>query len=191
MFSLMLLVMNGLFFPVIQEAKPRLVVATLTFPGSSPAFRWRVVQVRGTPTQPNEQVVLESDQFDQPVELPGEGTYHVEIIPQGGLPVRLAEKLQLKRGQMVTLRPDERLGVVRIFGEGLPRPKQVVLTAPRDPGPGAKGHRPIQQVDKFRLNLLVPPGTYEMWLVPANGARPQRIAENIRVLAGKVVGVDD
>ncbi|GIW83618.1 MAG: hypothetical protein WHU94_12560 [Thermogemmata sp.] len=174
-----------------QQDPPKLLIETPSFPGMTPALRWRVIRLRGSPEKPLVEVVLESELFDQAVELPGEGPFHVEVVPQGGVPVRLAEKLMVEKGKTVRLRLEDRCGVVRIFGEGLPRPQRLVLTRARDPGPGVRGHQPVQQVSNYRQNMLVPPGTYDLWLVPANGARPQRLAENVRVLAGKVVGVDD
>lgn len=181
----------GGFVMSAQQDPTKLVIETPSFPGTTPALRWRVVRLRGSPDKPQEEVVLESALFDQAVELPSEGLFHVEVVPQGGLPVRLAEKLKVEKGKTVHLRLEDRCGVVRIFGEGLPRPQRLVLTRARDPGPGVRGHQPVQQVANYQQNMLVPAGTYDLWLVPANGARPQRIAENIRVLAGKVVGVDD
>jgi hypothetical protein len=185
-----LMTLGGLVLGV-QDELPKVVVETPSFSGMTPELRWRVVRLRGSQDKPEEEIVLESDRFDQAVTLPAEGPFDVIVVPQGGLPVRLAEKLQVPKGKTVHLRLEERFGVVRIFGEGLPRPQRLVLTPVRDPGPGARGHRPIQTVGNYRQNMLVPPGTYDLWLVPANGARPQRLAENIRVLAGKVVGVDD
>lgn len=185
-----MLALGGIWLTA-QEDKPRLVIATPDFPGTMPELSWRVVRVRMDKDKSIEEVIGEWVLFDQAIELPNEGPFDVYVVPKGGLPVRLAEKVKVPRGQTVTLRLDERLGVVRIFGEGLPQPRRLVLTRPRDPGPGAKGHVPVQQAERYRQNMLVPAGTYELWLVPLNGARPQRIAENIRVLAGRSVGVDD
>ena len=185
-----LFVLSGLVLGV-QDPPPQLVVETPSFPGITPELRWRVVRLRGSKDKPQEEVVVESDRFDQAVALPTGGPFDIYVIPQGGLPVRLAEKLMVPPGQTVRLRLEDRFGVVRIFGEGLPRPQRLVLTPMHDPGPGARGHRAIQVVGNYRQNMLVPPGTYELWLVPAQGARPQRLAENIRVLAGEVIGVDD
>ncbi len=174
-----------------QQDPPKLVIETPSFSGTMPMLRWRVVRLRGNSEKPQEEVVLNSDLFDQAVDLPTEGPFQVEVVPQGGLPVRLAEKLKVEKGKTIRLRLEDRCGVVRIFGEGLPRPQRLVLTRVRDPGPGAQGHQPVQQAANYRQNMLVPAGNYDLWLVPANGARPQRIAENIRVLPGKVVGIDD
>jgi hypothetical protein len=116
-----------------QQDPPKLVIETPSFSGTTPALRWRVVRLRGSSEKPQEEVVLESDLFDQAVELPAEGPFQVDVVPQGGLPVRLAEKLKVEKGKTVRLRLEDRCGVVRIFGEGLPRPQRLVLTHARAP----------------------------------------------------------
>jgi hypothetical protein len=175
---------------IIQE-KPQLVVATPPFPGEMPELIWRVVRSRTNNAPGPEEVVGEYKLFDQAVTLPDEGPFDVYVVPHGGLPVLLVRQLTLRRGQTTTLQLSDRLGIVRLFGEGLPQPRRLVITRPRDPGPGAKGHVPVQQVDRYRLNMLVPAGTYELWVVPQSGGRPQRVGANIRVLPGRVISVDD
>jgi hypothetical protein len=83
------------------------------------------------------------------------------------------------------------LGAVEVFGENFPRADKVVLTDVKDPGPGEKGHVPVQVATEYRVDMLVPPGTYAVWVVPANGARAQRVEDNVRVQAGRSVRVGE
>lgn len=135
--------------------------------------------------------VAELTKFDKPAALPGEGPFEVVVQPKGGLPVRVVEKLTVKAGETHELKLSEVLGAVEVFGDNFPRAEKVVLTDPRDPGPGEKGHVAIQTAAEYRVDMLVPPGTYAVWVVPANGAKAQRVEDNVRVQAGRSVRVGD
>ena len=49
----------------------------------------------------------------------------------------------------------------------------------------------VQVATEYRVGMGVPPGAYAVWVVPANGAKAQRVADNVRVQAGKSVRVGD
>ncbi len=135
--------------------------------------------------------VAELTKFDKPAALPGEGPFEVVVKPKGGIGVRVAEKLAVKAGQTHELKIADVLGTVEVFGDNFPRADKVVLTDVKDPGPGEKGHVPVQVATEYRVDMLVPPGTYAVWVVPANGARPQRVEDNVRVQAGRSVRVGE
>ena len=61
-----------------------------------------------------------------------------------------------------------------MFGDDLPRADKVVLTDVKDPGPGKKGHVALQVASDYRVDMMVPPGMYAVWVVPANGAGAAR-----------------
>jgi hypothetical protein len=124
------------------------------------------------------------------VELPGAGPFDLYLLLKSGLPVRFAEKWSPPPGES-EVKLGEKVGAVFVRGDDLPRASKVILTAERDPGPGEKGHVPVQEADDYRVNLLAPPGFYAVWVRPANGARPQKIADRIRVHAGKVAEVGE
>jgi len=120
----------------------------------------------------------------------GEGPFHVYAKPKDGIEVLIADKLSMKAGETHELKLDDLLGVVDVFQkEGLPKVDRLVLTAPDDPGPDEKGHVPVQTGSDYRVEMPAPEGFYAVWLVPANGARAQRIEDRIRVLPGKIVRI--
>ncbi len=178
---------TGAVQPRVPDKSPRLQVEPPNLPGNTPEFAVRVVKIIGK----TRTTLGEWPYRGQPIRLPSEGTCEVWIVPRGGLAVRVTDKLTITKGTTTTISLSERLGAIRIFGDGLPRPARVVVTPVRDPGPGRSGHVAVQQAAGFRVNMLVPPGRYEVWLVPANGAAAERIAENVRVFAGQVHAVDD
>jgi hypothetical protein len=132
-----------------------------------------------------------STKFDKPLALPNEGPFEVMVKPKGGLAVRAVEKLTVKAGPPHELKLASHLGAVELLGDCLPRAEKIVLTDVKDPGPGEKGHVAIQTVSDYRIDMLAPPGVYAVWVVPANGARPQRVVDNVRVQAGRGVRVGD
>jgi hypothetical protein len=114
----------------------------------------------------------------------------VFVKPKGGIDVPVADKLTVKAGAVHVLKLGDLLGVVDVFQkDGFPKIDRIVLTAPDDPGPDEKGHVAIQSAADYRDEMLVPEGFYAVWLVPANGARAQRIEDRIRVLPGKIVRI--
>lgn len=135
------------------------------------------------------EAVAESSKFGKPLTLPDDGPFEVFVKPKGGVAVLAVEKLTVKAGRTHELKVGDVLGVVEVFGDDFPRADKVVVTDVRDPGPGEKGHAAVQAATEYRVAMGVPPGTYAVWVVPANGAKAQRVADNVRVLAGKSVRV--
>lgn len=133
----------------------------------------------------------ELTKLDAPLSLPSDGPFEVWVKPKGGIAVRAADGLKLAAGKTHDLKLDEVFGVVEVFGDNFPRADKVVITDVRDPGPGEKGHVAIQTASDYRTEMLVPTGTYAVWVVPANGAKAQRIEDSVRVRAGRSARVGD
>ncbi|MBY0515003.1 MAG: hypothetical protein K2P78_14015 [Gemmataceae bacterium] len=144
-----------------------------------------------TPGKPVPKPVADG-KFGEAIPLPGDGPFDVYIRPKGQLDVPVARKVTVGAGKMLTFDPAETLGTLQVFQtDDSPRLGKIVLTDPLDPGPDEKGHVPVQAGTEYREELAVPDGFYAVWVVPGNGARAQRIAERVRVLAGKNVRVGD
>lgn len=135
--------------------------------------------------------VAEATRFAAPLAVPAGVPLEVWVRCEGGLAVKLPDALTLAADRTHDLKIGAVLGVVEVFGDDFPRAGKVVLTDPRDPGPGEKGHVAIQTAGEYRVGMCAPPGVYAVWVVPANGAKPQRVADRVRVSAGRVVRVGD
>src|SRR4029079_12354461 len=48
---------------------------------------------------------------------------------------------------------------------------------------------PIQFASEFERDMVVPAGTYDVWLKPADGSRAQRLEQKLEVAAGRIVEV--
>ncbi len=130
--------------------------------------------------------------FGEPVALPGEGPFDVYVKPTGQEWVQAAVKLSVKPGENRELKLGELFGAVQVFqNDDSPRLGKIVITTQDDPGPDEKGHIAVQVGSEYREELVVPAGDYAVWLVSGNGARGQRIAERVRVLAGRTVRVGE
>jgi hypothetical protein len=137
------------------------------------------------------QSIAEAKKFDKTLVLPGEGPFEVWMKPKGGLAIRVLDKLTVKAGETHDLKLGDLVGTIEVFGDNFPRAEKIVLTDTRDAGPGEKGHVAVQTAKDYREAMAVPPGTYAVWVVPANGAKPQRVEDNVRVLAGRSTRVGD
>jgi hypothetical protein len=135
--------------------------------------------------------VGELTKLDTSLPLPADGPFEVWVKPKSGIEVKVLDKLTVKDGQTHDLKLGAVLGTVEVFGDNFPRANKVVITDPRDPGPGEKGHVAVQVASDYRVEMLVPVGTYAVWVVPANGAKAQRVEDNVRVQAGRSVRVGE
>jgi hypothetical protein len=137
------------------------------------------------------QAIAELTKFDALASLPNEGPFEVFAKPKEGISVRVADKLLLKNRETQQFKLADYLGSVEVIGDSLPRAEKIVLTDERDPGPGEKGHVAVQIATAYRIEMVAPAGYYSVWIVPNNGAKAQRIAERVRVLAGKSIRIGD
>jgi hypothetical protein len=180
------------------------LILTALSAGLAPAgegHRLKVTATRGLPAVEKvtvyrdrggkREVAAEVTKLDEAVALPGAGPFEVWVKPKDGVAVKAADALTLKAGAPHELKLGDLLGAVEVFGDNFPRAEKVVLTDPRDPGPGEKGHVAIQVAKDYRVGMCVPPGNYAVWVVPANGAKAQRVEDNVRVLAGRTARVGD
>jgi len=135
--------------------------------------------------------VADLSKFEKPLALPGDGPFEVFAKPKGGMAIKIADKVTVKSGQTHELKLGELIGSVEVFGDNFPRADKIVLTDERDPGPGEKGHTAIQVATDYRVDMAAPPGFYAVWVIPANGAKAQRVVDSVRVMAGKSVRVGD
>jgi len=122
----------------------------------------------------------------KPVKLPHAGPYDVIVNAKGQLPIRILTKWK----PVAELKLSDHVGTVFVRGDEFPRAERIVITSGDDAGPGEKGHKPIQSASDYKQDMVVLPGVYTVWVVPANGARAQKIAEKIRVLAGRETRVE-
>jgi hypothetical protein len=142
------------------------------------------------PGQAKHRPLYSLDKLPGSVTVATSGSFDIYWVGKEGLPVRIVQRLAVKESEKKEVKLHDYLGVVRVRGEGLPRPDNIVVTAQDDPGPDEKGHQPIQSAPDFKTDLVLPEGFYALWVVPANGSRAKKVNDRFRVLPGKVVTLD-
>lgn len=175
------------------------LVATSAVGAEAPSLK--VHTARGLPAVETVSVYYQKDgkrtsageltKLDAALTLPSEGPFEVWVKPKGGVSVKAIDGLKVAAGKTHDVKLGEIFGVVEVFGDNFPRADKVVVTDVRDSGPGEKGHVAVQVASDYRTEMLVPVGTYAVWVVPANGAKAQRVEDNVRIQAGRSSRVGD
>ena len=136
------------------------------------------------PSQKGFNAELQTREFDKALDLRAEGPLDVWFTPKGGKPVLATTGFKVVGG-MNELKLGAYLGSIYVRNDDLPRVSGIVVTATDDPGPGEKGHAPIQTVQDYKNDIVVREGSYAVWIISDNGAKARKIADKARVLAGK------
>jgi hypothetical protein len=155
-----------------------------------PPFKTIVVTKTGEPGpgKPEHVAVASVSSLKDEAKLPNDGPFDVWFVPKDGIPIKAVAGFKPK-DETNEVRLNEHLGVIAFRGEGQPR-GTLLVTAHDDPGPEAKGHVVVQTAADSRAEMAVPPGDYAVWIVPTSGARARRVADKIRVHAGKTATAD-
>jgi hypothetical protein len=140
------------------------------------------------PGQPKHEAVASAAALKDEVKLSGDGPFDVWFVPKDGKPVKAVGGWRPTDGPN-EVKLNEHLGVIQFRGDGQPR-GTLLVTAYDDPGPEGKGHAVVQTAGDTRAEMAVRPGDYAVWVVPESGARARRVADKVRVHAGKTATAD-
>jgi len=157
----------------------------VSVPKDLPAMKSFVVVRAGTPCPGADKhdAIVQVSQYKQTLKLPDAGPFDLWWVPASGMPVLTAAKWKPEDGAN-EINLNALLGLIEFRGDNQPR-GSVVVTPQGDPGPGEKGHVIVQRATEYRVDMVVPAGFYALWVVPDNGAKPQRVIDRVRVLPGK------
>ncbi len=148
-----------------------------------------VVEYGGHPPgAPYYKPVFEATAYGQEMRLPTADKYDIYWQPEGGLPVLLAKDFSVKDRKVVDLSPDLVLGIVRVVGTGQ-APKLIALVVPNGHGPDAEYFKPIQTATRFGQDMVVPKGSYDVWLKPQQG-KSQMLEGKLEVKPGEVTQIE-
>jgi len=142
------------------------------------------------PNAPKHKAIVLVGKYKETAKLADDGPFDVWWIPKNGMALRIAAGLKLNDGEVKEIKVDDHLGLVNVRGDNQPRVGRITIAPQDDPGPGEKGHVPIQTAKDFRVDMVVPEGFYSLWITPDNNARPRKIIDRFRALAGKTVQLD-
>jgi hypothetical protein len=131
------------------------------------------------------------DKYGQSLRIPPSvkvEKFDVWWVPEKGRAVRMKKDLVLEEASAI-IKPEAELGLVRVSGKSLPAASVVLLT-PVGTASFATRAQAIQSASGFGKDMVVPPGDYDLWIEPADGGRSERVAEGLKVEAGKATVVE-
>jgi hypothetical protein len=109
------------------------------------------------------------------------------------MPVLMMHGLAIKERKTLSVKPEDHLGTMQVTGDGAV--KLLALTpAGKGPdagryGPGGSYYQAYQTCTAYGKTMVVVTGTYDLWLVPADGGKPSLVEANLEVKAGQVTTV--
>jgi hypothetical protein len=121
----------------------------------------------------------EEIRYGQVLRLPSEGKYDIWWQPASGRAVLMVPGFSIKERKLVTVSPESDLGLVRLNGKGLPKPKFIVLT-PVDDGD------PVQVSRRYGTDMVVPKGRYDLWIKLEEGGAQKLIERGIDIQPGRM-----
>jgi hypothetical protein len=129
--------------------------------------------------------------YDQELRLPSDDEYELWWVPKEkeAVPVKMIDKLSIKERVIREIRPEDYLGIVRVLGEGQPKPKAIHISRP-DAGAGTTGSYLVQSASKYGADMVVPEGTYSVWVLPAAGGDAIPLEKKLKVNAGELVELE-
>ena len=97
-----------------------------------------------------------------------------------GLVVEIATGVKIADDELLELRLEDYLGLIRIKGEGLPKPSLIQITRR-----GTGSISIFQEAKEFGVDMVVKAGTYNVWILDENNEKTT-LEEDLEVEAGKV-----
>lgn len=126
----------------------------------------------------NNYVKAKVDKYDEEIRIPS-GTIKYELwwIPKTGHALRMATDLLFPERKVVTIKPEDYLGLIRVKGTG--SVKQI-LVVPAGSPKSTRTNYATQDAKKYGDLMIVPVGKYDIWV------DDNVIEEGLEVTAGKL-----
>jgi len=123
-------------------------------------------------------VKAKTDKYGEEIRIPsGTVKYDLFWIPKEGRALRMAKELTFPERKVVSIKPEDYLGLIRVKGEGTA--KQILAVPEGSPG-NTRASYTIQAAKKFGDLMIVPAGKYDIWV------DENVIEEGLEVAAGKL-----
>lgn len=110
------------------------------------------------------------------------------VPEQGGRAIKMVKELALEEA-MVSLKPEEYVGLLRLTGKNLPT-ASVILVTPVGTQSFATRAEAVQSTSSYGKDLVVPPGQYDIWIEPSDGGKSEKVAEKVDITAGNATVID-
>ena len=182
---------------VKRLARPERTITVLKPGIELPPLKKIVVVAAGDADNPNAAIQIsnagEADKYDEAIHIPPDVNtekFDVVWLPKDGRRIILIRDLIFDQEHgSHEIKPDEHIGLVRLSGKGLPKPKAIYLAEP-----GANkmtvSISAVQEAEKYGEDMAAPPGTYDLYIDVADENRKELVAEQLKVKAGAVTEVE-
>jgi Mg-chelatase subunit ChlD len=114
-------------------------------------------------------------------------TFDLWWFPATGRAIRMVKDLPVSAP--VEIQPADYLGLVRVTGSSLPKAGLVLLT-PVGTADFAIRADAAQTSEGYGKDMVVAPGSYDLWIEPADGNKAEKLVEKVEVTAGKVTVIE-
>jgi hypothetical protein len=127
--------------------------------------------------------------YGQSLRLPSEEKYNLvwEPVQGEGWPVLMVRGLVVKERKQVDVHPEDYVGIIRVGGKDLPKPKGI-FAIPSNYGTDARFA--TQTSAAYGKSMVVPAGTYNITFAPADGGPGAWIEKNVTIKPGEVKELD-
>jgi hypothetical protein len=126
----------------------------------------------------NNYVKGKSQKYGEEIRVPsGSAKYDVWWVPQEGEPIQMVKDLTFPERKIVTLKPEDYLGLVQVGGTGAVKQ---ILVVPAGTAENTRNSYTVQEVKKYGDIMVVPAGKYDIWV------DDNIIEEDVEIAPGKL-----
>jgi hypothetical protein len=178
---------------VVRRRAIKVLKPSVNFPSLKTIAVFKAKQI-GPNTAVSYSPVGDATQFDQEILLPSADKYDIWWRSETGHWTPMILGFSNPERKLIGLKAEEYMGLVRIGGQGLPKPEIVALVKPGGFGPGEAAGGPAYYAVQFSKSygeiMVVAAGKYDLWLKRAGDAKAQKLESDLEVEAGKLVEID-
>jgi hypothetical protein len=128
------------------------------------------------------------NKYDSPLRQANAEPVDIWWVPEKGKPVVMVSQFENAERETKKLRPEDYLGMVRVTAEDSAGKVRIVATTP-DSTAGTIGAYEVQAAEGYNQDLVLPVGTYKLWLVE-DKQEPTLLEEEVQVAGGQVTAIE-
>ncbi len=182
---------------VARVARPQRTITLLKPAVELPAMKQVLVVSAGAGDNPNAYLPPEtagsSTKYDEPIRVAADAKatkFDVYWVPQKGKRLALEKEVTFDAEHAsYEIKAEEHIGMVRLAGKGLPKPKAIYLA---EGGADRQLVRlfALQSAETYGENMPAPLGAYDLYIDLADEDRLELVAEKVEVKPGRVTEVE-
>ena len=128
------------------------------------------------------------DKYGAEIRQPSAKPIDLWWVPEKGIPVKMVARLENAERQVMKIRPEDYLGMVRVTSENAGKARIVVTST--ESSKGTMDTYKVQEIDGYNQDMVVPVGTYMLW-IEEEGQEPTLLEEEIQVAGGQVTAFEN